>query len=72
MRAYESPAKVTSEGKLEVPDALLKCLPSNQVVKVIVLVSDQEDIEEQVAWSSLISEQFFGGYDDVDAIYDRL
>ncbi len=49
MKAYESNAFVTSEGKLELPDTLLKLLPSNQVVRVIVLVSELTDTPEQVA-----------------------
>jgi hypothetical protein len=38
MKAYEFPCKVTSEGRLELPDALMKLLPANQVVQVIILL----------------------------------
>ena len=30
MKAYELPCKVTSEGRLELPNALMKLLPANQ------------------------------------------
>lgn len=71
MKAYEAIAKVTSEGKLELPDSVLQLLPSNQVVKVIVLVSEQTDKSEQAAWSHITAEQFLAGYEQADTIYDR-
>ena len=72
MRAYEFPIKVTPEGRLELPDALLKLLPANQVVRVIIFVSEPADMEEQAAWSRLTAEQFFTGYSEADAVYDRI
>jgi len=72
MKAYEFPVKVTSDGRLVWPDSLSEVLPGNQVVRVIVLVSEPTDTEEKVAWSQLTTEQFFAGYSEADAIYDRL
>ena len=72
MKAYELPIKVTPEGKLELPDALMKLLPANQVVRVIILVSEPTDMEEQTAWSRLTAEQFFAGYSETDAVYDKI
>jgi len=71
MRAYEIPARVTPEGKLELPDALLKLLPSNQVVRVLILFDDTRDVEE-AAWSRLAAEQFLAGYSDADAVCDKV
>jgi len=42
MKAYEFPCKVTSEGRLELPDALMKLLPANQVVQVIILLNEPD------------------------------
>jgi len=72
MKAYEFPAKVTSDGRLALPDTLSELLPSNQVVRVIVLVSEPSDREEQGAWSHLTAEHFFAGHTEADAIYDRV
>jgi hypothetical protein len=72
MRAYEFPIKVTPDGKLELPGALLKLLPDNQVVRVIILISEPMDKEEQADWSRLTVEQFFAGYSEADAVYDRI
>ena len=47
MKAYEFPAKITPEGKLELPDVQLEDLPHNSVVRVIVLVEDQTDEEDE-------------------------
>jgi len=72
MKAYEFPVKVTADGRLVMPDALLKLLPTNQIVRIILLVSEPTDIEEQAVWSRLTAEQFFAGYSEADAIYDRI
>ncbi len=72
MRAYEFPIKVTPEGRLQLPDALLKLLPSSQVVRVIILINEPTDMEEQAAWSRLTAEQFFSGYSEADTVYDRI
>ncbi len=72
MRAYEFQNKVTPEGKLELPDVLLKLLPANQVVCIIVLISEPTHIEEQTDWSRLTAEQFLAGYSKADAVYDKI
>ncbi|MEG4811598.1 hypothetical protein QUA82_28350 [Microcoleus sp. F8-D3] len=76
MKAYEFPAKVTDEGKIKFPDTLLKYLAANQEVRVIVLVkepTDTEDEEEEnAAWHRLATEQFFGACSEEDAIYDEI
>ncbi len=76
MKAYEFPAKVTPEGRLEFPESLLQHLPSNQQVRVIILVSEpteeEEEKEEEAAWRRLAAEQFFTDYNDADAIYDQI
>jgi len=78
MKAYEFPAKVTAEGKIELPDAMLKNLPPNQQVRVIVLVNEPVDIEEDdeekeaADWAHLGIAQLFSGYSDEDTIYDNI
>ena len=72
MRAYEYPAKVTAEGKLELPDALREQLLPNQVVRIIVLINEPADNEAKSAWSKLTAEQFLAGYSETDAAYDHL
>ena len=47
MKAYEFPAKITPEGKLELPDVQLEDLPRNSVVRVIVLIEEQTDEEDE-------------------------
>lgn len=36
MTTYEFPAKVTAEGKIESPDAMLKTFSPNQQVRIIL------------------------------------
>ncbi len=73
MKAYEFPAQVTTEGKIELPDTILQQLSHNQQVKVIILVNEpREDEEDDKAWNRLASEQLLKGYTEEDAIYDRI
>jgi len=72
MKAYEIPIKVTREGRIELPDALLELLPREQVVRLIILIPELTDSEERAAWSRLTADQFFAGYNEADSIYDRI
>jgi hypothetical protein len=72
MKAYEFPCKVTSEGRLELPEALTKLLPANQVVRVIVLLNEPTEREDEEAWARLTAEQFLTGYSAADAVYDAI
>ena len=72
MKAYEFPAKVTRDGRLLLPGALSDLLPDNQVVRVILLVNESTDMEEQAVWSHLTAEQFLSGYSVADSAYDRV
>jgi hypothetical protein len=74
MRAYEFPGKVTTEGKIELPDTILQKLAHNQQVKVIILINEpsESDEEEDKAWNRLAGEQLLKGYSAEDAIYDTI
>lgn len=72
MKAYELPTKVIPGGTIQLPNTLAELLPDNQVVRVIILVSEPEDMEEETAWSRLTAEQFLAGYSAGDTIYDRV
>ena len=73
MKAYEVPVRIRPEGTIQIPEILLKRLPKDQFVRVIILVSDPEDAsdeDEDTAWAQLTAEQILAGYDAADAIYD--
>ena len=72
MKAYEFPAKVTSEGQFDVPPVFADVLPRGMVVRVIVLINEPRDNLEQIDWARLTSEQFLAGYSEADSIYDSL
>jgi hypothetical protein len=72
VKAYEFPTKLKSDGKLELPDTILKLIPNNQTVRVIILVSETTDAEELAAWNKITAEQFLAGYNEADSIYDRM
>lgn len=73
MKAYEFPANITTEGKIELPDVILQNLATNQQVKVIILVNEPTEAEqEDAAWQRLAAEQLLKGYSEDDAIYDTI
>ena len=72
MKAYEFLAHPTSEGKLQLPETIAQILSKNQTVRVIVLIDEPTDIEENTVWAQLTAEQFFDGYSEADAIYDTI
>lgn len=71
MKAYEFPIRLTPEGGLELPVPLKKLLHGNRSVRVIILVDEPADAEEQADWSQLTTSQFLQGYSSADSIYDR-
>ena len=72
MKAYEVVTQVTPEGEFVLPATLVAQLPRQQIIRVIVLVPEPADLEEQTAWSFLTAEQFFAGYSEADAVYDQM
>jgi hypothetical protein len=72
MKAYEFPAEVTIDGTVILPREILTHLPSPQKVRVIVLVDEATEVQEQSEWSRLTAESFAAGYSASDAIYDTL
>ena len=72
MKAYEFPAKISREGNLQVPEALLESLADEEMVHVIIVVNEVSDSEEDADWSQFAARQLLAQYDDADAIYDNL
>jgi len=72
MKAYDVLARITEDGRLELPKAILKLLPRGQEVRLIILVPEKSDLEEEIDWSRLTAEQFFAGYAEMDSVYDDL
>jgi len=71
MKAYELNARITPEGRIELPDASRKLLPVTKSARVIVLIPDPDDATEQGTWERLTAEEFCSGYTAADAVYDR-
>lgn len=71
MKAYEFPVKVTADGQLTLPIDFVRTLPSNQTIRVLILIDEPLDSQGDSAWSRLTAAQFLAGYSDVDAIYDE-
>ena len=72
MKAYEFPAHITVDGKLELPDTPLPRSLNNKAVRVIVLVNETESYSDTIEWANLTATQFLSGYSAVDDIYDEI
>ena len=72
MKTCEIQAKLSPEGKIELPPELLNSLASEPFVRVIILIPDQEDLKEKETWNRLSAAQFFSGYNEADSIYDNI
>ena len=66
MKALEFEAALGADHKLPVPEELAVQIPSEENVRVIVLLPEDHD------WQRLSAEQFLAGYSEGDAIYDAL
>jgi hypothetical protein len=72
MKAYELPSQVTADGKLTLPEAVLANLSNQQFVKVIMLINEGNEDQEQTEWSQMAAAQFLVGYSPSDDIYDEV
>ena len=72
MKAYEFAGEVLADGQLKLPASALAQLAGHHAVRVIVLVQDSPEGEEEAEWNTMAAEQFLTGYSEADAIYDTL
>ncbi|MEW5989409.1 MAG: hypothetical protein AB1791_22505 [Chloroflexota bacterium] len=72
MKAYEFPVQVTPEGEFAIPNEFRTILPRGEIVRLIILVQEPTDADEQKAWARLTAEQFLTGYSEADSVYDSL
>jgi hypothetical protein len=72
VKVYDFPAKIGPQGSLELPKALIKLLADEDTVRVIIVVNEATESEEDADWSRFAADQFLAQYDDADAIYDNL
>ncbi|MFQ4139847.1 hypothetical protein PGN35_026385 [Nodosilinea sp. PGN35] len=61
-----------ADGQLKLPESALAQLAGHHAVRVIVLVQDSPEGEEEAEWNAMATEQFLVGYSEADAIYDTL
>jgi hypothetical protein len=72
MKAYEFTVKKNSDGKINLPDNLIRLLTENQNVRLIVLIDEQLNKKVDLAWDNLTETEFIAGYDEADSIYDKV
>jgi hypothetical protein len=56
MKAYEFPSQVTADGKLTLPETVLANLSNQQSVRIIMLVNEGIEEQEQTEWSQLTAD----------------
>ncbi len=72
MKAFEFHTQIENGGTLTVPAEVAKQLSQESPLRVIVLVAEATDDEEERAWIRFGNEEFLKGYAESDAIYDDL
>jgi len=72
MKAYEFAGKVLPDGQLKLPESARALLAGQHAVRVIVLIEDSSEDEEDGEWRAMAAEQFLAGYSEADSIYDTL
>ncbi len=72
MKAYEFAGEVMADGQLKLPESALAQLAGHHAVRVIVLMQDLPEGEEETEWQAIAAEQFLAGYSEADAIYNTL
>jgi len=70
VKALEFTGKVLANGTIVLPDNVKQQIPPGIPVRVLILIPEESAEEE--AWARLALEEFFAGYGEADAIYDRL
>ena len=65
---HEIPAKLTPDGKIELPKSLLDRLSPDQGLRMTLLVPEPADLEEDSLWSQFTVGQSANGYDRADSI----
>jgi hypothetical protein len=69
MKAVEFQSRINPDQTLTVPASLIGAIPAGRAVRVLILVPESETDQE---WENTAAEAFGQGYDDADAIYDKL
>lgn len=64
--------KMTEDGKLDIPEELLASLPRGQSLRVIILIPEAPDLDENTLWERLTAEQFSAGFGEADSVYDTI
>lgn len=70
MTALEFQASLGPDGTVKVPREMADQLKDVELFRVLVLVPDEEDDDEE--WRRLGLTQFFKDHDESDALYDDL
>jgi DNA-binding transcriptional regulator/RsmH inhibitor MraZ len=71
VRALESEAVLDAQGRLAVPDEVADALSRGARVRVILLIDDPADRDENL-WSRAATAEFLADDHDGDAVYDRV
>ncbi|MBU0486622.1 MAG: hypothetical protein KKD31_01565 [Bacteroidetes bacterium] len=73
MQAIEFPFKLGSDKFIKIPARLEKFFSPKQKVRVIILMEEPEENEENAEdWNNLVSTNFLHGYHENDEVYDKL
>jgi len=72
MKAFEFQTSLQPDRRVVVPQDIAAQIPQNAAVRIMVILDEQDDRAEELAWLRFGNEQFLKGDNEADAIYDNL
>ena len=69
---YSVSIEVKDEGKLELPDSLVKRLRPGSLVHIVLAPNESRRDIESREWANLTAQQFLSAYTHTDSIYDAI
>jgi len=70
MKAYEGLLKIDKDGKIFIPEELLKLLPKNENIRAVFLIDEPIDKQYKSAVSDNKVQEYYYGLPVDQAVYD--
>ena len=72
MKALEFQTIIDTLKNIHIPKNYQSILKRRQKIRVILLLNEEQENEEENTWKDITNKQFLSGYSNKDAIYDTL
>ncbi|HRI46210.1 MAG: hypothetical protein KF721_00735 [Ignavibacteriaceae bacterium] len=70
MKAFEFMLKTDSKGKVCIPDEVIKLLPKNQSIRMILLIEEEQDKKINSSVTEIRAQEYYYALKDNEPVYD--